>query len=214
MSAPWIVASLQVGQRETLSVGRRRVASGIRKRPVEGPLAIQSLGVAGDAVCDTRYHGGPDQAVYVYLESDYRFWERQYRRPFEPGEFGENITLSGGDDRPWMIGDQLRVGSVQLEVTAPRIPCGLFESHMGIKGFTAAFAKANRSGFYCRVLRPGQVKVGDVVELAPSDFQLSIQSLFLANYASQSREALESYLEAPIDQRTREKMHKALKALK
>ena len=213
MSSPWMIASLQVGQKETLTVGRRRVASGIRKRPVDGSLNIQPLGVVGDAVCDARHHGGPDQAVYVYLESDYAFWSRQYRRTFNPGEFGENLTLSGGDARPWLIGDQLHIGPVQLEVTAPRIPCGLFESHIGIKGFTAAFARANRSGFYCRVLAPGEVQTGDVAQLVPGAYELSVQELFLANYKTLSRELLESYLAAPIDQRTRAKMDQALKAL-
>ena len=76
-------------------------------------------GVSGDAVCDTRHHGGADQAVYVYLMADYEYWSRQYQREFTPGEFGENITITGDPDYEWKIGDRLQFDEVHIEVTAP-----------------------------------------------------------------------------------------------
>ncbi|MEW6286974.1 MAG: MOSC domain-containing protein, partial [Chloroflexota bacterium] len=49
--------------------------TGIYKMPVEGPVEITSLGIAGDAICDTKNHGGPDQALYLYGGADYAWWE-------------------------------------------------------------------------------------------------------------------------------------------
>lgn len=47
--------------------------TGIDKRPVDGPVRVTApgpkgvgaSGLAGDAVCDLRHHGGNDQAVYA-----------------------------------------------------------------------------------------------------------------------------------------------------
>ena len=75
------VVSVHVGVRQTLSVGQRSVPTGIFKARVDDQVMINPLGLAGDAVCDHRHHGGVDQAVYVYTEEDYAFWARQYRRP-------------------------------------------------------------------------------------------------------------------------------------
>jgi MOSC domain-containing protein YiiM len=54
--------------------------TGIDKRPVEGPVLLTAAGVAGDTVCDTTYHGGPDQAVYAYAAEDLEFWAAELGR--------------------------------------------------------------------------------------------------------------------------------------
>ena len=119
------VVSVHVGVRQVLSVGQRNVQTGIFKTRVDDQVAINRLGLAGDAVCDHRHHGGVDQAVYVYTEEDYAFWARQYRRPFDAGGFGENVVIRGLDAAELAIGDRLRLPNVTLEVSAPRIPCGV-----------------------------------------------------------------------------------------
>ena len=119
MTSTLTVASVQVGKRETLDLGRRQVSTGIHKRPSGEPIHVGEHGVSGDAVCDTRHHGGADQAVYVYLMADYEYWSRQYQREFTPGEFGENITITGDPDYEWKIGDRLQFDEVHIEVTAP-----------------------------------------------------------------------------------------------
>ncbi len=45
----------------------------IDKRPVDGAVVLGVAGVAGDTVCDTDHHGGPDQAVYAYSGEDLAF---------------------------------------------------------------------------------------------------------------------------------------------
>ena len=57
------VLAVCIGHPETLP--GKRYKTGINKHPVIGPLPVSDEGMAGDAICDRRYHGGPDQAVYV-----------------------------------------------------------------------------------------------------------------------------------------------------
>ncbi len=58
--------------------------TGIYKMPVDRPVEIKSLGIEGDAICDKKNHGGPDQALYIYGGADYRMvgaGDRQRTRP-------------------------------------------------------------------------------------------------------------------------------------
>ena len=48
--------------------------TGIHKQAVD-QIALEGAGITGDAVVNTKHHGGPDQAVYVYSAEDYEWWE-------------------------------------------------------------------------------------------------------------------------------------------
>ena len=73
--------------------------SGIDKRPVTGPVRLEVDGVDGDTICDTKNHGGPEQAVYAYAVEDLDFWTAELERLVEPGNVGENLTLAGSTAR-------------------------------------------------------------------------------------------------------------------
>jgi MOSC domain-containing protein YiiM len=205
------VVSVHVGVRQTLAVGPRSVATGIFKSRVNDQVAVDRLGLAGDAVCDHRHHGGVDQAVYVYTEEDYAFWARQYRRPFDAGGFGENVVIRGLDAAELAIGDRLRLPRVTLEVSAPRIPCGVLAAAVPEPGFAKAFQKAARPGFYCRVIQPGTIAADDEGSLeAYSGPAKTLLTVYHANYQTPSRDQLRQLLMVPIDQRTRKKFETAL----
>jgi MOSC domain-containing protein YiiM len=140
--------------------------TGIDKKPQRGRIPIGPAGLAGDHVVDTVNHGGPDQAVYAYCIADYDWWVRQGRR-FWIGAFGENLTLSGIATADVAAGDRLVRGDLVLEVTSPRIPCRTLAHHVDDRHFVAVFMKANRSGFYMRVIAEGDVGAGDVLEHVP-----------------------------------------------
>ncbi|MEP7291903.1 MAG: MOSC domain-containing protein, partial [Chloroflexota bacterium] len=44
--------------------------SGIYKMPTSMPIDITRLGLVGDAIVDTKNHGGVDQAVYIFGTPD------------------------------------------------------------------------------------------------------------------------------------------------
>jgi MOSC domain-containing protein YiiM len=161
--------------------------SGIDKRPVDGAVRVEPLGLVGDAILDTRHHGGTDQAVYAYALEDQQWWSDQLGdelpRPITPGSFGENLTLSGvavNDARP---GERWTIGSVVLEVVVPRTPCSTFAGFMGVPQWVKRFALAERPGTYLRVLTPGELRAGDAVAVEPGpDEAPTIREMFAAYY--------------------------------
>ncbi|MDN3264226.1 MOSC domain-containing protein [Streptomyces sp. CSDS2] len=148
--------------------------TGIDKQPAEGPVRVAApgpkgvgaSGLAGDAVCDIRHHGGDDQAVYAYAREDLDAWERELGRPLANGCFGENLTTDGLDVSGALIGERWRIGpQVVLEVTAGRIPCATFQGHMGERGWVKRFTRKAATGAYLRVIEPGEIRAGDPVEI-------------------------------------------------
>jgi MOSC domain-containing protein YiiM len=137
--------------------------SGIDKRPAEGPVWLAVDGVAGDTICDTANHGGPGQAVYAYASEDLDFWTDELQRAVEPGNVGENLTLSGIDCSNAVLGERWQVGDAVLRVTGPRIPCRVFAGFLDVPDLIKRFFTAGRPGAYLAVERPAAVAAGDPV---------------------------------------------------
>ncbi|WP_338697207.1 MOSC domain-containing protein [Streptomyces sp. Q6] len=167
--------SLNLGRREAVEyTDQPEGVTGIDKRPVEGPVRVTApgakgtgaSGLAGDAVCDTRHHGGDDQAVYAYAREDLDAWERTLGRPLPSGVFGENLTTEGVDITGAKIGERWRVGpDLVLEVTSGRIPCRTFQGHLGERGWVKRFTQEGVPGAYLRVIEPGEIRAGDAIEV-------------------------------------------------
>lgn len=157
--------SVNVGSLSKLPGTRSR--TGIAKQSVSGPVTLGLLGLEGDAIGNHTHHGGHDQAVYLYSAADYVWWSEQLGEPCPPGRFGENLTLDAWWETP-RIGDQIRVGDVVLELTAPRIPCNTLATFMGRRGFEKAFTEAQRPGAYARVLATGVLSAGMTGSVTPA----------------------------------------------
>ena len=103
-----------------------------------------------------------------------------------------------------MVGDILRFPDVEMQVTAPRIPCNTLATRMGDKMFAKAFVKAERPGIYLRVLKAGQLKAGETGELIPFDQDSISTVVFFKDFHRKlSVEEMQRYLELPIDIRSR-----------
>ncbi|MEU3060118.1 MOSC domain-containing protein [Streptomyces subrutilus] len=149
--------------------------TGIGKRPVPGPVRVSApgpkatgrgSGLAGDAVCDRRHHGGDHQAVYAYAREDLDWWEAELGRALPPGLFGENLTTTGVDLSGAVLGERWRVGpELVLEVSSTRIPCRTFQGVLGEPGWVRRFTRECRPGAYLRVVREGPVSPGDRIEI-------------------------------------------------
>jgi MOSC domain-containing protein YiiM len=169
--------SVNVGlPREVLWRGRP-VTTGIFKEPVTDRVTVRALNVDGDRQADLRVHGGPDKAVYAYPSEFYELWRRE--RPeldFAWGRFGENLTTEGVLDDEVSVGDRFRVGTAELVVTQPRLPCFKLGIRMGRDRFVTEFLERGLLGFYLSVVREGEVEAGDsIVELArdPRGFRVT-----------------------------------------
>jgi MOSC domain-containing protein YiiM len=101
--------SVNIGASQPLEVGQHEIKTGIFKTSVSGQVRVDKLGLETDVVSNTKHHGGPDQAVYVYGTGDYAWWNEQLQTELEPGSFGENLTITDLESAGLQIGDRLRV---------------------------------------------------------------------------------------------------------
>ena len=162
--------SVNVSLPKTVSINGRTYATGIYKTAVRGRVELSRLNLAGDGQGDLKNHGGEHQAVYCYPHEHYAYWAGQLARDdFEYGQFGENFTLEGLLECEVCIGDSFRVGAALIQVTQPRVPCYKLADKLGIAGFDKTFLRANRSGFYVRVLEEGDVQAGDSIRPVSKD---------------------------------------------
>jgi MOSC domain-containing protein YiiM len=159
------VVSVNVGRPKPLVTGRRVIESAIVKAPVEGPVAVRGVNLAGDDQADRSVHGGPDQAVYAYASEDIAFWSDVTGLDLGPGVFGENLTTAGIDVSGARIGERWRIGTVELRITGPRIPCFKLEARIGVRGFQKQFLHAGRPGAYFAIAEEGELRAGDAVEV-------------------------------------------------
>jgi MOSC domain-containing protein YiiM len=157
--------SVNIGKQETLDTPNGLVLTGIIKKPVSTNVTVTELGIVGDAIVDTRVHGGFDQALYLYSQEDYDWWSARLGKVLSPGIFGENLTLSSFGEAPLMIGDRLQINDVILEISAPRTPCFKLATRMGDPGFIKDFVQAARTGAYARVIKTGVITAGDDIVL-------------------------------------------------
>ena len=207
--------SVNIGRAQPIHNAKISGKTGIYKQPAQEPILVTPLGLAGDAICDIENHGGVDQAVYVYSQTDYAWWALELGYQLAPGTFGENLTVADLETSGICIGDRLHVGSVILEVTSPRVPCVTLAARMGDAAFVKRFRQAERPGLYCRVIQEGYVQPGDEVTLETyAGLTLTAIELFRDFYQPTLSEAtLRRYLAAPIAIRDRLEKEKQLDRL-
>lgn len=148
----------------------RTVATGIFKQPVKGRITLRRLNLEGDRQADLTVHGGEAKAVYCYPLAHYDYWKAELPgHPLPMGVFGENFTTDGLLESTVFVGDKFSIGSAQVVVTQPRLPCyklGIrFESDDMVKRFLISA----RTGFYVAVKREGSVAAEDQITFADRD---------------------------------------------
>lgn len=164
------LVSLNVGLPREVSWHNTIVTTAIFKQPVSGRLALRKLNLDGDRQADLRVHGGEHKAVYCYPVEHYAYWKKELPgRDLPFAVFGENFTTQGLLEDSVHLGDRFAVGTAEVVVTQPRLPCyklGIrFESDQMVKRFLSIA----RTGFYLAVTREGQVGAGDEIKLLSRD---------------------------------------------
>ncbi len=160
------IISVNLGQPRTVDWNGRSVTTAFFKEPVTGRVKVKKLGLDGDRQADLRVHGGPKKAVYAYPAEHYDYWRKELPEvEFPWGSFGENLTVKGLLENKLRIGDVLEVGSTELKVTRPRLPCFKMNVRFQRDDMMQRFQEAGLSGFYLEVLREGELKAGDEIKL-------------------------------------------------
>ena len=171
--------SLNVGQpREVLWKGRT-VTTGIFKEPVAGRIALRRHNLDGDGQADVAVHGGPYKAVYLYPAEHYAVWRQELPDlEFPWGIFGENFTTEGLCEEAMYIGDRLRIGTAEVRITEPRMPCWRLGLRFGRDDIIKRFLASRRTGFYASVEQEGDVEAGETFALlSRPDHQITVAEI-------------------------------------
>lgn len=152
-----------------------RSNGGLPKWPIAGPVMVDSAGVEGDTHRNLKYHGGPNKAVLM-IAAEFVDELAGMGYPVVYGSLGENFTVAGLDRKMWRMGQRYRVGSdAVIELTTLRSPClnldvfgpAIKDEVYDLRCRAGDVSSPNwaKGGFYARVVRPGLVMAGAVVEL-------------------------------------------------
>lgn len=118
---------------------------------VESVEALAGIGLKGDR------HAMEESSRQILLID----LETLHELGLKPGIVKENITISGIPFASLRQGQQLRVGTVVLQITKPCTPCSrMDEIRPGLQE-----ELRGRRGMLARVLRGGTMRVGDVIHV-------------------------------------------------
>jgi MOSC domain-containing protein YiiM len=144
--------------------------SAIHKAPVTERVRVGETGIAGDEQCERKHHGGPEKALHHYCRDHYAAWSAEWpseaglTRFDAPGAFGENISTRSIAEADVCVGDVFRMGTVIVQISQPRQPCWKLNLHFSRADMSRRVQETRRTGWYYRVLEPGEVGEGDQFE--------------------------------------------------
>ncbi|MEO8413270.1 MAG: MOSC and FAD-binding oxidoreductase domain-containing protein [Ginsengibacter sp.] len=170
------VISINISQPKEVDWHGKKIKTSIFKTPIEGKRHVGKLNIEGDAQSDLQAHGGEHRAVFVYQKDSYDYWKKKlHLEGLRYGQFGENLTVEGLPDNEVCIGDKFQIGTVVLEVTQPRVTCYKVAFSIGVPEMPALLVSHKRPGFYCRVIREGDMEAGDeIVKLSGGKEEMTI----------------------------------------
>ena len=134
------------------------------------------------------------------------------------GMFGENFAIDDGGpafqggqalpagqglEESVHLGDRFSVGTAEVAVTQPRLPCYKLGVRFGSDDMVKRFLASGRSGFYLAVLREGEVGAGDEMKLLARDANAvavsEITRLYVAKrYGQAEIAAVRRALQVPV----------------
>jgi MOSC domain-containing protein YiiM len=164
------IVSLNVGLPREVTWRGTRTTTGIYKEPVAGRVRLRKFNLDGDRQADLTVHGGENKAVYCYPLEHYEYWRGELPDHELPmGVFGENFTTDGLAEDTVHVGDRLAVGSAEVVVTQPRLPCYKLAGRFLADDMVKRFFASRRTGFYLAVAREGEVGAGDEIRVVARD---------------------------------------------
>lgn len=207
------IEGLFIGAAGTLPSGTH---SALIKQAIDGPLALDSLGLHGDTQVDRINHGGPERALLHYCADHYTAWARELPQAaalLKPAGFGENLSSAAMNEDNVCIGDIYQLGTARVQVAQPRTPCRKLNEHFGVPDLVQRVLASQRCGWLYRILEPGQLAVGDAIELLERPHpDLTVAKVMHALYVTTSDRALLTVLASlpELSPRWRDKAHQRL----
>lgn len=141
---------------------------GTVKKPVE-QIELTHNGIRNDA-----HAGHWNRQVSLLAGESVAKFEAASKRPVAPGEFAENITTTGTELWKAHPLDRFTSGDIELEVTQIGKEC----HGSGCAVFNeVGDCVMPKEGIFCRVLSPGILKAGMVMEYHPKTYRVMIITL-------------------------------------
>ena len=139
--------------------------TGFFKTSTSQIVTIGREGIDGDGQADLANHGGPDKAICVYPAEHFSYWRIFLNDgQMDAGGFGENFTTEGLEESQICIGDRFQIGSAIVEVSQPRQPCWKLARRWDCKALTPEVQRTGKTGWYFRVIQPGEARAGETFE--------------------------------------------------
>ncbi|WP_322866228.1 MOSC domain-containing protein [Aquicoccus sp. G2-2] len=155
------VSEIRVGR--PVPFGPRGQPSAIEKAIVTNPIMATPTRLDGDEQGDPKLHGGPNKVVHAYASAHYPDWAREFPElaaRFRPGAFGENFVVEDATEADICLGDRWKIGGALLEVSQGRQPCWKLNLRFGLRDMALRVQRSGRTGWYFRVIEPGEVSAG------------------------------------------------------
>lgn len=190
------VIATNTGNPTVINWKGKEVKTGIFKYPVNGFIELGKEDVKNDNVIDRKYHGGIDNACYLFSADKYDYWKELYPDlEWNWGMFGENITIEGFDETQICIGDVLKIGEAVVQVSQPRQPCYKLGIRFNNQKILKDFISLALPGAYVRVLMEGKVSKNDEVIILERGEKPSVQNVFKMLYNDTDTHSLLSAIE-------------------
>lgn len=140
-------------------------SSAIAKQAQAGRCQVGPEGLLIDEQADRRVHGGIEKALHQFPVEHYARLAAEFpaARHMVRGGLGENLSTDELNEETVCIGDIFTLGTVRIQISQPRTPCWKIDTHCGVEGMTAFIAQHGISGWYYRVLIPGEFGIGDIL---------------------------------------------------
>ena len=161
------ILSTNISLPKKIIFNNKTLTTSIFKKPTDKVLKVKKEGLFGDGQADLQAHGGVNKAIYLYSYLHYEYWSSILKKDFsnDYGLVGENLTIDDLNEKQFFIGDELKIANVVIKITQPRIPCYKLSVKMNVKNFTQQFIDHGYLGIYAKVIKQGQIKKGDNLEL-------------------------------------------------
>lgn len=162
-----------MGVLKGICVSKKR---GTKKAEVAEAMLVENYGIEGDAHAGNWHR----QVSLLSLEKIEAFREKGAQVSF--GDFGENLIIDGFDFRSLPVGTIFTIGDAVLKMTQIGKEC---HTHCQIYQ-TMGECIMPREGVFAVVLKGGQIRNGDTVEMVPvpSDAPLTAAVITLSDKGS------------------------------
>ena len=164
------VLFIKVGVIQTIKLENQKrdeYTSAIKKYPVDKSF-LTKTGFIDDSQADLLHHGGLNKALFLFSKKSYEKINKEFNNIFDiknMAHFGENLILDEICEKDICIGDVLKIGETQVQITQPRQPCYKLSLNTKQDNMTKFIFESGFTGFYAKVLEEGEISKNDEIFL-------------------------------------------------